>query len=76
MKYLTDKEAAVLLGVSPGTLRNSRMKGRLLGAPAPHYFKMGHRVRYSEEEIKAWLNGFKVFNRTKDSNDYVRKLNE
>ena len=53
MKYLSTEELAQWLSVSPGTLRNWRLKGK-----GPEYIKMGEgktsRVAYSIEAVTAF----------------------
>ncbi|MGW5147606.1 helix-turn-helix transcriptional regulator [Rhodococcus koreensis] len=51
---LTEREAAVRLGVHPGTLAKWRCQGE-----GPTYFKMGNRpkspVRYEEDDLHTWM---------------------
>ena len=49
-EWLTNAEAAALLGVRPDTLRDYRAKGR-----SPRYHKRGHIVLYRRTEIEAHL---------------------
>jgi len=55
-RLLRDVEAAERLGVKVQTLRNWRMMGT--GVP---YVRIGDRsVRYSEDDLKAYINARKV----------------
>ena len=51
-KLLNEKQAAELLGVSPGTLSVWRATKRY---PALRYIKVGASVRYSPEAIEEFL---------------------
>jgi excisionase family DNA binding protein len=55
-KLLSNDEAAEFLGVSPGTLPIWRHHARY---PLP-YIKIGRLVRYSEEDLLAWMESRKV----------------
>jgi predicted DNA-binding transcriptional regulator AlpA len=46
MRLLRELEAAKLLSVAPGTMRNWRLKRR-----GPPYYKVGRLIRYSEAEV-------------------------
>jgi predicted DNA-binding transcriptional regulator AlpA len=48
--HLDTKEAAARLGLSPITLEGWRVQGK-----GPRYLKIGRRVFYPENEIKAFL---------------------
>lgn len=50
-KLLTETEAAELLGLSPGSLKQDRHR-RVIGLP---YLKVGRLVRYSPADLRAWL---------------------
>ena len=50
-KYLTTKEVAAILRVSPGTLNVWRSVKRY---PLP-YVKIGHAVRYKATDVQAFL---------------------
>ena len=50
--WLTTKEAARLLKMSPGTLFNWRAEGR-----GPTFRNLGRAVRYSRQEIEQWIRG-------------------
>ncbi len=49
--YLNDPQTADLLGVSPGWLRQLRLRGG-----GPQYAKLGRAVRYRVGDILAWAN--------------------
>ncbi|MFL0560563.1 helix-turn-helix transcriptional regulator [Sphingomonas sp. 179-I 2A4 NHS] len=46
----TDVTAGPMLGLSPATLRNMRVKG-----DGPPFVKMGRAVRYREEDLRDWV---------------------
>ena len=48
-QLVNDRQAAALLGLSPGHLRNLRLAGG--GAP---YMKLGRAVRYSPAALAEW----------------------
>lgn len=48
-EYLNEKQAAKLLGVSRGTLRNWRWRKY-----GPVFLKVGSRVEYRRDDIDAW----------------------
>ncbi len=48
---LNVKQAAVRTGLSAHTLNNMRCSGT-----GPRYLKLGRAVRYSENELEAWLS--------------------
>lgn len=52
--YMTEKEAAKYLGLSPATLKTSRSKGVLIGAKPPTYYTFGRSVRYRKEDLDDW----------------------
>ena len=52
MKLLTDIEAAEFLRIQAGTLRNWRVAGK-----GPAYYKVGGRVRYSEADLREFIEG-------------------
>lgn len=62
-----DHAAAPMLGVSPATLRKSRVSGTLLGLPTPVFLKMGKTIRYRDSDLKAWLNQFSTFANTAEA---------
>jgi len=47
---LTQREAARLLRLSERTLERKRLEG-----DGPRYLKLGHSVRYREEDLAAWI---------------------
>jgi predicted DNA-binding transcriptional regulator AlpA len=51
-RLLTTTEASLALGVSPAFLANLRVKGG-----GPRFFKLGHAVRYSREQLIEWARG-------------------
>lgn len=64
---LDDHATAPLLGVSPATLRKSRVTGTLLGLPTPAFLKMGKTIRYKESDLQAWLDQFSTFANTAEA---------
>jgi excisionase family DNA binding protein len=50
-RYMTTKEAAEFIGVSPTTLNAWRMK-----KTGPPYVRIGALVRYRAEDIDQWAN--------------------
>lgn len=50
MKLHTNPSAAAYIGVTPGTLNTWRSTGR-----SPKFIKVGGLVRYSEDDLNAWL---------------------
>lgn len=62
-----DHTAAPILGVSPATLRKSRVSGTLLGLPTPVFLKMGKAIRYRDSDLKAWLDQFSTFANTSEA---------
>lgn len=59
-ELLTNSEAAAFVRLSPRTLE----KFRVLGG-GPRYKKLGARVRYSVEDLRAWLDS-RTFEMTSD----------
>lgn len=58
MKELfSTREAAEFLSCSHHTLNQSRCTGTLLGVESPKHLKIGHAVRYKEEDLHEWING-------------------
>lgn len=51
----TEKQAAEYLGLAVATLQQRRHKGRM-----PRYFKIGKTVRYSIEDLDAFLESCRV----------------
>lgn len=55
MEYITEKEAAKILGLSLGTLRNWRTAGK-----GPRYYILPyHRVRYLKTDLLQWTENNK-----------------
>jgi predicted DNA-binding transcriptional regulator AlpA len=50
-KYLTDAQAAEIMGLAVQTLRNWRCNRR-----GPKFFKIGRAVRYSQEAIQQFMD--------------------
>jgi predicted DNA-binding transcriptional regulator AlpA len=55
IKWINEKEVALVLGISVYTLRQHRHKG--IGLP---YVKYGKSVRYSSADIAAYLESRKI----------------
>ena len=55
--YLNDVEAAKFLRLSPQTLRNWRTQSR-----GPAYSRAGRAIRYSMEDLRAFMNENRVNN--------------
>ena len=53
--FLTTAETAKYLGYSDDAIRKSRVDGRLSGAPAPKFIKLGYRVKYSKADLVEWV---------------------
>lgn len=49
-RLLKSKELAEVFGLTDNALRMWRSQGQ-----GPPYFKIGHRVRYSEAKVRDWL---------------------
>lgn len=49
-RLLNEREAAQLLGLSPKTLQDRRLKRR-----PPTYLKLGHAVRYRASDLEAFI---------------------
>jgi predicted DNA-binding transcriptional regulator AlpA len=64
---LDDHTTAPLLGVSPATLRKSRVTGTLLGLPTPIFLKMGKTIRYRDADIREWLSQLSSFANTAEA---------
>ena len=50
-KYLSTKQVADILGVSPVTIRRWRSEKK-----GPKYAKIGSHCRYDQSELKKWLD--------------------
>ena len=53
-KLLTPNQLAENLGVKPFALLQYRMNGK-----GPKYIKLGHLVRYRQEDVDEWLESIK-----------------
>lgn len=51
---LTERQLGEMLDLSPDTLANHRLKGRL------GYYKVGAKIRYSEKHVQDYLNSCEV----------------
>jgi predicted DNA-binding transcriptional regulator AlpA len=55
-RALTEKQAAVYIGMSRSFLAQSRMTGKLANrTPAPDFIKIGRAVRYLKDDLDQWL---------------------
>ena len=63
---LKEQQAAEILGLKPGTIRNSRHTGMLAGVDAPPFLKMGRTIRYRLEDVLAWRDQFTARTCTRD----------
>jgi excisionase family DNA binding protein len=52
---ITPKELAAMLNIHIGTLANWRSKG--IG---PSFSKIGHKVRYSKQDVQKWIKKHEV----------------
>jgi hypothetical protein len=50
-RYLTNREAAIFLRLSPRTLEKRRVHGG-----GPRFRKFGRRVLYAIDDLEAWAN--------------------
>lgn len=64
---LDDHATAPLLGVSPATLRKSRVTGTLLGLPTPNFLKIAKTIRYRDADIREWLSQLSCFGNTAEA---------
>jgi predicted DNA-binding transcriptional regulator AlpA len=55
MELLTTRQAAPLVGVTPGTLENWRVAGR-----GPKHIRAGRNVRYDPRDIESWKDAHRV----------------
>ena len=51
-RTLTDRDAAIYIGMSESWLRQARMNGN---PDAPPFVKIGRAVRYLRDDLDAWL---------------------
>ena len=63
--YLTTKQSAELLNLSPKTLETKRCRGG-----GPPFVSMGRAIRYREADLHAWAAG-NLRRSTSDSGDHV-----
>ena len=55
-RLMTENEAAEFIGMSRSFLAKSRMEGNRTGhTPGPPFVKIGRAVRYSGEDLLAWI---------------------
>ncbi|WP_303149109.1 helix-turn-helix domain-containing protein [uncultured Cloacibacillus sp.] len=56
-RYLSEAEAAEILGVAERTLRDWRRKGRIdgKGTKPPRAYVRGRHIYYREDELVAWI---------------------
>jgi len=60
-KALTEKQAAIYLGMSRSYLRQDRMNGvRENKTPGPRYLRIGNRIRYLKKDLDSWLESHLV----------------
>jgi predicted DNA-binding transcriptional regulator AlpA len=60
-RALSDREAAIYLGMSVSFLRQDRLNGHREGrAPGPRWIKIGRSVRYLREDLDDWLEQLKA----------------
>ena len=58
LKLFDHKKAALILGCSTNTLKQSRVTGVLFGKPAPLYEKHGRKVLYREDRLQEFNKQF------------------
>jgi hypothetical protein len=66
--YLSEKQFAQEMGISPFTVRKSRVTGTLLGQPAPKYLKLGKAVRYTRQSVEDFKALFTEATNTAEAN--------
>lgn len=55
-EILTEKEAAIYIGMSRSFLSQDRMNGYREGrTPGPIFMKLGRSVRYQKQDLDTWL---------------------
>jgi hypothetical protein len=60
-EILTEKEAAIYIGMSCSYLNQDRTNGYRKGrTPGPPYLKLGRSVRYHIRDLDEWLNKNRV----------------
>lgn len=50
-EFISEKDTSLMLGVSVATLKSWRHK-----KVGPNFYKIGGLVRYTDEDIKKWIN--------------------
>lgn len=55
---LTPKEASKAIRCSEGSLRASRVTGRIFGKATPPYIKRGRQIMYKRSTLMKWLDDF------------------
>ncbi|MDO4560517.1 MAG: helix-turn-helix domain-containing protein [bacterium] len=60
--FLRTEEAAEFLGVAPVTLKRWRYDGQVNrdGKKPPKYYKVGRKVVYRVEDLRAWVQNCEV----------------
>ncbi len=60
--YLKTEEAAEFLGVAPVTLKRWRYDGQVNrdGKKPPRYYKVGRKVVYRVDDLRAWVRDCEV----------------
>jgi predicted DNA-binding transcriptional regulator AlpA len=71
-KLLNTNQAAEYLSVSPETLKSSRFKKSLFGVEAPKHMKIGNAIRYTQEDLDAWIDRFTVKPEQDNSNQTAK----
>ena len=51
-RWITNDEAAELLGITPGTLENWRVQQR---EDQPKCHKIGRNIKYKPSDVEAWI---------------------
>lgn len=60
-RALSDREAAIYIGMSVAFLRQDRLNGYREGrTPGPRWVKIGRSVRYLREDLDEWLEQLKA----------------
>ena len=55
-RCLTEKEAALYIGMSVAFLRKDRAEGKIgKRTPGPRFLKIGKSVRYLKDDLDQWL---------------------
>lgn len=67
--YLTEEQAAALLGLTAVALRVSRHRGRLMGTTPPPWVKMGRCVRYRRAVVLAWAEAVAIEHQVEGADD-------